>query len=410
MLQIGLIREEKTPPDMRVAFSPSRCADICQRFPDIRLFAAPSASRCFTDQEYRDNGVAIQEDLSHCAVLFGVKEVPVHRLMPGKTYFFFSHTKKKQPYNQRLMQEMIARKITLIDYECLTYEDGQRILGFGFYAGVVGAHNGLLTYGRKWQLYDLPKAHQCRDYQEMAESYLNIALPPVKIAVTGSGRVASGIFDLMHRFNISEVSPEDFCTHTYTHPVFTRLHGGQLYARKQDGGYDRDEFHHAPERYDCLFAKYIPHTDILMNGIYWDARIPRLFEREAIAAADFKMSVIADITCDVNGSVPINIAASSIADPVYGIDRTTAQRTAPFQANAHVIDVMAVDNLPNELPRDASAFFGGHLEKYVLPELLKDQSDILDRATICRNGLLTPQFAYLSDYAYGAENVKKLTV
>lgn len=400
MIRIGLIRERKSPPDTRVALTPEQCVHIMQNNPGLVVVAEPSPDRCITDAEYAAKGIALQEDLSDCDVLLGVKEVPVEKLIPGKTYFFFSHTKKKQPYNQKLMHALIEKRIRMIDYECLTHIDEQRILGFGLYAGIVGAHNGLLTYGKKFDLFNLPAAHNVKSYQDLVKIYEQIKLPNIKIVMTGSGKVAAGILEVMTHFDIESVEPEDFLTHEYDYPVYTHLKGGDLYARKDNDLFSRDDFHANPGMYKCLFSKYIPQTDILMNGIYWDRNIARLFEKQDILRNDWRVSVISDITCDIDGSVPINIGASTIADPVYGIDRKTMERAAPFQNTRSIIDVMAVDNLPNELPRDASQYFGAHFEKFVLKELLNGNSDIIKRATICEGGKLTSHYSYLADYAY----------
>jgi alanine dehydrogenase len=400
MIRIGIIRERKTPPDTRVPLTPAQCAHILQQHPGIEIYVEPSPDRCIPDAAYTAACITLQEDLSHCDVLIGVKEVPVDYLIPDKTYFFFSHTKKKQPYNKKLMQALIAKGIRMIDYECLTHADHQRILGFGFHAGIVGAHNGLLTYGKKHGLFHLTAAHHCDDYQQMLEQYQTLKLPPMKIAVTGAGKVAAGILDMMANVDIDSVEPEDFLTHEYEYPVYTHLKGKYLYARVDDKSYHRDEFHAHPERYRSLFPPFLAAADILMNGIYWDNDIPRLFEKKELDRSDIRTTVISDITCDVDGSVPINMGSTTIADPVYGVDRHTLEQVAPYQPDRHIIDVMAVDNLPNELPVDASQYFGSHFEKYILEELLKEHSDILDRGTICAKGKLTAAFEYLSDYAY----------
>lgn len=397
---IGLIREEKIPKDIRVALSPEQCWTIQQKY-DVKILVEASPDRCYKDEAYRNAGLEIVDDLSSCDIILGIKEVPVDKLLEGKTYLFFSHTKKKQPYNQKLMQALIRKRIRMIDYEALTHSDGQRILGFGFFAGLVGAHNGLLTYGKKYGSYSLKAAHECAGLEELSAQYQHIHIPNIKIAVTGSGKVASGIVDMMDRADIEYVEPEDFRVNSFDYPVYTHLKGSTLYRRRDNGTYHRDDFHKNPQDYECLFRKYLSVTDVLMNGIYWDKNIERLFEKEDIKAGDYKMNVIADITCDVDGSVPINIGASSITIPVYGIDKATFNKTQPYQNTPEVVDVMAVDNLPNELPCDASFHFGQHLEKFILPELLKvEKSDIIERATICRNGELTPPFEYLSDYAY----------
>lgn len=398
---IGLIRERKNPPDTRVPFTPKQCLAVMEKYPQIKIVVESSPDRCYSDDEYRDLGISIVEDMTPCDVLLGVKEVPIDYLIEGKTYFFFSHTKKMQPYNQPLMQAFIRKKIRMIDYECLTHTDGQRILGFGFFAGIVGAHNGILTYGKKHGLYNLPKANEINSYSELLSFYDQLKLPNFKIAVTGSGKVSSGILEIMSHLDIQSIEPGDFISKEYNYPVYTHLKGGYLYQHKVTKNYNREEFHHKPEKYESLFQEYLPYTDLLMNGIYWEKKIPRLFEKEDVSNEDFRISVIADITCDPDGSVPINIGASTIADPVYGIDRNTLAKVAPFQNNKQVIDVMAVDNLPNELPRDASKYFGAHFEKYILESLLDGyENDIIKRATICADGKLTEHYDYMKEYAY----------
>jgi saccharopine dehydrogenase (NAD+, L-lysine-forming) len=400
MTRIGLLRERKTPADTRVPLTPLQCRQIQRRYPEIEIVAEASPDRCFSDAEYQAAGIAIREDLSDCDILLGVKEVPPQYLIPDKTYCFFSHTRKKQPHNQTLMRALIEKRIRMIDYECLTHPDEQRIIGFGLFAGIVGAHNGLLTYGKKFGGYTLPPAHQAGSKKAMLAAYAEVVLPPVKIVVTGSGKVAAGVLDIMTALEIEYVEPQDFLIHEYEYPVYTHLKGNTLYARRDDGSFRRDDFHAHPEAYRCLFLPYAAQTDILMNGIYWDEHIDRLFEKQDVQRPDWRISVIADITCDVDGSVPINLAASTIAEPVYGVDRKTLERTAPFQPTRDIIDMMAVDNLPNELPADASEYFGIQLEKYVLRELLRPDSEIIARATICAEGKLREHFEYLSDYAY----------
>ena len=398
---IGLIRERKNPPDTRVALSPKQCVAIMERYPNLRIVVESSPNRCYTDAEYSAQGIPIVSDMSACDVLLGIKEVPIDALIEGKTYFFFSHTKKKQPYNQALMQAFIQKRIRMIDYECLTHTDGQRVLGFGFFAGVVGAHNAVLTYGKKYGLFDLPKANAINAYADLLSFYEHLTLPNIKIAVTGSGKVASGVLEIMSHLDIQSIEPSDFIAHQYDYPVYTHLKGGALYQNKLTKQYNREEFHQHPDQYESLFPQYMAHADMLINGIYWDKKIPRLFEKEAIQSADYRMNVIADITCDPFGSVPINVAASTIADPVYGIDKTTFATVAPFQPTNDIVDIMAVDNLPNELPRDASKYFGAHFEKYVLAPLLSGyDNDLIYRATICAEGRLTPKYEYMADYAY----------
>lgn len=398
MLKIGLLKEGKIPPDNRVAFIPTQCKWIEKNFP-VKIVVQSSVTRCYSDSEYERAGVEVKEIISDCDVFFGIKEVPVHDLISEKTYFFFSHTRKKQPHNQSLLQTIIEKKITLIDYECIEHEDGQRIIGFGFFAGIVGAHNGIMVYGERTQSFHLERVYKQKDFKEVIHSYFGLKLPNIKIAVTGSGRVAHGILEVMNLMEVIEVEKEEYLSRDFAYPVYVQLKGSDLYRHKKTGSYHREDFHLHAEEYECLFPKYIPHTDILMNGVFWDVSIPRLFSLHDVSKPDFKIQIIADITDDTNGSVPINFGDQSIENPVYGVNRTTLQKTLPYQPNS--IDVMAVGNLPNELPRDASKYFGEQLIKYVLPDLLKGNSKVIDDATIVEKGKLTHRFEYLNDYAEG---------
>lgn len=399
MTKIGLIKEGKIPADNRVALTPAQCKWIHKNAPGIKIVVQSSPDRCFADREYAAAGVEIRENVDDCDILLGIKEVPVHQLIPGKTYLFFSHTKKKQPHNRQMLQAVLAKNITLIDYECLEHDDGQRIIGFGFFAGVVGAHNGMMAYGSRTGLYKLERVYRQRSFRELIHSYFGLRLPNVKIAVTGSGRVAHGILEIMNLMGIHEVEPDDYLKRRFSYPVYTQLKGADLYRHRTTGSYSREDFHKHPAHYECRFLPYAAQTDILMNGVFWDQQVPRLFEKEDVQTDHFIVQTIADITDDANGSVPINLGDQTIEDPVYGVDRNTLQKTAPYLRAS--IDIMAVGNLPNELPRDASRYFGEQLIKYVLEDLVQEKPVITGRATIARKGELTKEFDYLKDYAAG---------
>ena len=402
MTIIGLIREGKIPADNRVALTPSQCKWILKNSPDIKIIVQPSASRCFSDREYQSAGAVLNEDLGDCSILMGIKEVPLDELLPGKKYLFFSHTKKKQPHNQQLLQTILERKITLIDYECLEHDDGQRIIGFGFFAGIVGAHNGMMAYGERTGLYKLDRVYKQRSFRELIHTYFGLRLPNVKIAITGSGRVAHGILEIMNLMGIHEVEPDDYLVRRFSYPVYTQLKGADLYQHKETGKYSRSDFHEHPDQYECKFLPYAEQTDVLMNGVYWDKNVPRLFEKSDVSSENFIIQTIADITDDANGSVPVNLGDQSIEDPVYGVDKISFEKTAPYIPGS--IDIMAVGNLPNELPRDASRYFGEQLIKYILEDLIKGSSVIIEKATIAKDGELTEYYQYLKDYADGTIN------
>jgi saccharopine dehydrogenase (NAD+, L-lysine forming) len=397
MHTIGLVKEGKIPADNRVALTPAQCKWIHKNAPGVKVVAQSSATRCFADREYESAGVEVRQEVSDCDILLGIKEVPVEQLIPGKTYMFFSHTKKKQPHNQKLLRTILDNRIRLIDYECLEHEDGQRIIGFGFFAGVVGAHNGMMAYGNRTGLFKLDRVYKQRSFRELIHNYFGVRLPNVKIAVTGSGRVAHGILEIMNLMGIHEVEPDDYLKRRFSYPVYTQLKGSELYRHKTAATYDRQDFHDHPDHYECKFLPYAAQTDILMNGVYWDKNVPRLFEKKDVASDHFIIQTIADITDDANGSVPINVGDQTMEDPIYGIDKNTLEKTAPYLPNS--IDVMAVGNLPNELPRDASRYFGEQLIKHVLEDLVGNGSAVLDRATMTSNGKLTPPYEYLAEYA-----------
>lgn len=397
MIRIGLLKEGKIPADNRVAFTPEQCKWIEDAYAPSKIYVQSSECRCYTDDEYKRKGIEVVHSLNECDLLFGIKEVPAAELIANKKYLFFSHTRKKQPHNQLLLQTILQKKITLIDYECMEHDDGQRIIGFGFFAGIVGAHNGMMAYGERTGLFHLERVYKQKDFKELIHSYFGLKLPNIKIAVTGSGRVAHGILEVMNLMGIIEVEKEEFLLRSFSYPVYVHLKGSDLYRHKLTGKYNREYFHTHAGEYECLFDAYIQQTDILMNGIFWDSTIPRLFDTQRISDPNFKIQVIADVTDDAHGSVPINLGDQSIDFPVYGVDRFTLQKTLPYQPNS--IDVMAVGNLPNELPRDASKYFGEQLIKYILPDLLGNGSKVIDGATIVKEGLLTPKFIYLNDYA-----------
>jgi saccharopine dehydrogenase (NAD+, L-lysine-forming) len=397
MIRIGLIKEGKIPADNRVALTPAQCKWILRNSSDVEIIAQSSDVRCFTDREYIAAGVQVKEDMSDCDILLGIKEIPIEQLLPGKTYLFFSHTKKKQPHNQKLLHAILEKKITLIDYECLEHEDSQRIIGFGFFAGIVGAHNGMMAYGNRTGLYKLDRVYKQRSFRELIHTYFGLRLPNVKIAVTGSGRVAHGILEIMNLMGIHEVEPDDYLVRRFAYPVYTQLKGADLYERKENGKYKRLEFHEHPENYKCQFLPYAAQTDILLNGVYWDKNVPRLFEKEDVSADNFIIQTIADITDDAGGSVPINLGDQTIENPIYGVDRTTLHKTEPYLQQS--IDIMAVGNLPNELPRDASRYFGEQLIKHVLEDLVANGSPIIEKATMVKEGKLTEPYQYLKDYA-----------
>jgi saccharopine dehydrogenase (NAD+, L-lysine forming) len=398
-IKLGLIREGKIPVDRRVPLTPKKCVEVQQTWPQVQVVVQSSDIRSYADQEYRDLGLDVRPDVSDCDVLLGVKEVPVEQLIPGKTYLFFSHTIKKQPANRKLLRAVLEKNITLIDYEVLTNAKGERIVAFGYWAGVVGAYNGLLTYGRKHGLYELKPAYLCTDLDDMQEEYFKVkALPPIKIAVTGSGRVAQGAIQVLDKMGIRRVSVYDYLYLDFAEPVYTQLRSSDYNARKDGRVWDTPDFHKHPEEYMSTFGRYLPVTDLLIACAYWDPKAPRLFTEDDTRQPNFRINTIADVTCDIDGSIPVTKRSSSIPEPAFDYNPGTGELAEPYSHPLN-LTVMAVDNLPCELPRNASRDFGRQLIDNVLPHLFGPDPDaVIERATIARAGRLTPRYEYLQDY------------
>lgn len=384
---------------MRVALTPVQCVALQNRFPEVSIVVESSPDRCFSDEQYKAAGIEVLTDLSGCDVLLGIKEVPKTALIPEKSYFFFSHTIKKQPYNREMLIEIIKKHITLIDYETLRWENGQRVLGFGRFAGIVGAYNGLLTWGKKTGKFNIKPAWQCEDYRELLSEASAVDIGNIKIVLTGGGRVANGALDFLRNLRITEVTPYQFIHRSFEEPVFVHLNSPEIYRHKEGKPWNTEYFYKHHQEYESSFSDFIPHCDLLMNGIFWTSDLPALFTKEQTTASDFKISVIADISCDVDGSVPITWKATTIQEPVIGWSKLKNEPCDAWEKDS--ITIMAVGNLPNELPRDASEEFGENLLQYVIPEFLKEKSRMIQEATISQKGNITELYQYLNSWLLG---------
>lgn len=399
-MKIGIIREGKAPADRRTPLAPQHCADMMMRFPQLSIEVQTSDVRCFPDAAYADAGIPVVHELTGCDLILGVKEVPYDMLVPGSTMMFFSHTIKKQPHNQRLLQEVVSKNIRLVDYECLIDRSGRRLLGFGKYAGIVGAYNALDAAGQRNGTFKLRPAYRCAGIAEMHEELKKVRLDSERIIVSGGGKVANGVREIMRMAGISEVSVPEFLSEVFGRPVF--CNADVLDYHELDGRppVSIDAFILDSAAYTCTFRKFLSKADIFISAHFWDGRSGRFFTEEDVRHDDFRIRVIADITCDIKGSVPTTVRASTIEGPLYGYDRFTGLETAPFATDS--ITVMAVDNLPCEVPADASTGFGTDLAERIIPLFLEGDSErVLERATICQDGKLTRYFTYLQDYVDG---------
>ena len=399
-MTFAIIKERKNPPDRRVVFSPEHLAQARAQFPDAKFIVESSDIRIFSDDAYRKLGFEVTDDVSQAYVMIGVKEVPIEHLIPNKKYFFFSHTIKKQPYNRKLLVAMLEKNIEMFDHETIVRKSGARLIGFGRYAGLVGAYNGFRALGLRENLFSLPKVETLADLDDVKSELDKITIPNIKILLSGTGKVAHGAKEILDHLGIKEVSDALYLTSQFTEPVYCMVDVME-YSKRSDGKVgDKYKFYKDPSGYESNFMPYAKETDYFIAGHFYGNNAPYLFTREDAKHPDFRINMVADISCDIDGPVASTIRPSTIEDPFYGYNPKTEKEVAFNAKNA--ITVMAVDNLPCELPKDASEGFGETFLEHVIPAFFNnDEREILKRAKITEHGQLTKRFSYLQDYVDG---------
>ena len=402
-ITFAIIKERKNPPDRRVVFSPEKCQEVIKKFPDARIIVESSDVRIFSDEAYRNAGFEVLEDVSEADVMLGVKEVPVEALIPNKKYFYFSHTIKKQPYNRKLLKAMLEKNIEMFDHETIVNKSNKRLIGFGYYAGLVDAYNGIRGLGLRDNLYDLPKVENLPDLKAVKAELDKITIPNMKIVLSGSGKVTKGAKRVLDHLKIREVSDEDYLTKEFDEPVYCLIDVSEYNKRKDGGEFNKREFYKDPSGYESDFMKYAKVSDMFISGHFYGNNAPYLFTREDARNPEFKINFVADVSCDIDGPVACTIRASTIADPFYGYDPITESETKLGAPGS--IAVMAVDNLPCELPKNASEGFGEMFFEHVIPAFFNNDKDgILKRSQMTTgDGKLTSNFEYLKDYVNGVE-------
>ena len=399
-MKIGVIREGKVPHDKRVPFTPVQCKYLLEEYPNLKLAVQPSPYRCYTDAEYLQQGVLLQEDMSDCDVLMGVKEVPKQDLIPGKKYFFFSHTIKKQPYNRKLLQAILEKNIELYDHETIVDANFRRLIGFGRYAGIVGAYNGFRGFGIKFDLFNLPKAETLKSQADLLARLKRQTLPNLKIVVTGFGKVGMGIKEMLDGMKIKEVGVDDFLNKNFSSPVYTQIDVLDYNKRLDGKVLNNKDFYQNPQEYTSDFERFTKVSDMYIAGHFHGNGAPDILTNEMLNASDCKIKVVADVSCDVAGPIACTLKASTIADPFFGY-LPFEHKEVPYTHPGSIM-VMSVDNLPCELPKDASEGFGEMFMEHVIPAFFnRDKDGILQRAKITENGKLTPRFQYLQEYVDG---------
>jgi alanine dehydrogenase len=403
-MKFGIVKERKNPPDKRVVFSPAALVRLQKQFPEIEIEVESSNIRIFSEKEYTDLGIKVLDNISSCDVFFGVKEIPVSALIPNKKYFFFSHTIKKQAHNQQLLKAVLHKNITLFDHETIIDKNNNRLIGFGRYAGIVGAYNGFRAFGVKFGLFNIPKANTLSGTEILISKLKHQILPPIKIVLTGSGKVANGVKEILDGIKIKQVSIDGFLTKKYSEPVYIQIDVLDYNKRLDGFKFEKDDFYKNPTEYISDFERFTKVADIFMAGHFYGNNAPEILSRKMLLANDCNLKVVADISCDVNGPIACTIKASTIENPFFGYYPLENKEVDIFHPAAIV--VMSVDNLPCELPKESSEGFGEMFLEHVIPSFFNNDKDsILARAKMTENGKLTPKFSYLQDYV-DAENIE----
>ncbi len=396
-MKFGIIKERKSPPDRRVVFTPEKLAALSKNYPDTSVKAETSDIRIFKDEEYVAAGVEVSSDMTDCDVLIGVKEVPIDALIPDKKYFFFSHTIKKQPYNQKLLQAILDKNIELYDHETIVDAKNRRLIGFGRYAGNVGTYNTIRAFGIKYELFNLPKAETLPDKEALILKLRRLTLPPVKIVLTGKGKVGTGAKEILDGMKMKEVSVNDYLTKKYDEPVYVQIDVLDYNRRKDGEVKNNTDFYNNPTEYISDFERFTKVSDIFITGHFFGNNSPDILTRDMLKSGSNNIKVVGDISCDIGGPIACTLRASTIAEPIYGYNPSSNEEIDIHHPSAIV--VMAVDNLPCELPHDASIGFAEMFYDKVIPAFFNgDKDGILERAKITENGKLTERFKYLKGY------------
>ena len=396
-MKFGIVKERKNPPDRRVVFTPEELVRLQSEHPEAEIKVESSDIRVFEDYKYSELGIEVSQDMTDCDVLFGVKEIPIDALISNKKYFFFSHTIKKQPYNRKLLQAILEKNIELYDHETIVDAENRRLIGFGRYAGIVGAYNGFRAFGQKFELFNIVKAETLKSKEDLIERLKRQTLPNIKIVLTGHGKVGMGAKEILDGMKIKQVATDDFLTKNYSQPVYTQIDVLDYNKRKDGQVLDKDDFYKNPKEYVSDFERFTKVSDIYMAGHFHGNDAPYILTQQMLKAADCKIKVVADISCDVGGPIACTIKASTIAEPFFGY-LPSENKEVPFTHPGAIV-VMSVDNLPCELPKDASEGFGEMFMEHVIPAFFNNDKDgILQRAKMTENGKLTSRFAYLQDY------------
>lgn len=430
---LGIRREDKNSWEQRVPLTPQHVSELKSKY-GVETFIQPSRIRVFSETDYRKAGAHVQDSLAQSSVVFAVKEIPDEFFEQGKTYVFFSHTIKGQKHNMPMLRKMMELGCTLIDYERIVDEKGRRLVFFGRFAGLAGMVDSLWTFGQRvrWEQIDSPftEVKQAIHYKDLKDIQNHLSaigkkiqtaglpreLTPLIIGFAGYGNVSVGAQEILNVFPVQEIQPEQIAS-VQKNPsnkviykvVFKEEH--MVEPRMSGKPFDLQEYFCHPENFQPAFERYVPSLSILMNCIFWNVQYPRLLTKEFLKSSVLKkeslrLRVIGDISADVNGAIEFTEKTTSPDAPVFVYNPVTDSIIDGFKGDGVV--VMAVDNLPCELPRESSEWFSETLLRFV-PSIMKADFTVSDfdalalppeikNAVILYQGKLTPAYRYINKF------------
>jgi len=424
---IGIRREDKNKWERRVPFSPADILELHNQF-GINFIVQPSKIRIFSDEEYKSAGAEINENLKAADVIFAVKEIPTNLLEHGKTYLFFSHTIKGQPYNMKMLQRLMKLECNLIDYERIVGKKNNRLISFSRYAGIAGLIETLHAYGRKMKLKghvtpfeELKQAYQYESLDEAKKHIQRIGkiifrdgLPdkmvPLTVGFLGYGNVSKGAQEIFDLLPFKTLQPDELKKtigngKIDNHFLYKIVFKEEDIVKPDSGSFDLQEYYDHPERFESTFGNYLPYLKILINGVYWTEKYPRFVTMENLKKENTGIEVIGDISCDINGSIEITRESTMPDNACYTYYAEDESFVDGIQKNG--VTVMAIDNLPCEFSRDASSSFSGELKGFVndiaTADFSEDYSDInlsyeIKKGVILYNGRLTEEYEYMNQF------------
>lgn len=425
---IGIRRENKNEWEKRTPLIPEDIKSLIEKY-GLRALVQPSSIRTFNDVEYKSAGAEIDEDLNHADLIFGVKEIPNEFILEHKTYVYFSHVIKGQPHNMPMLKTLMKKNCNLIDYERIVDENNKRLIFFGRYAGKAGVIETLLALAEKLKLNGintpLDRIKQPYQYNSIEEAKKEIKeigeeikvngfpkqISPLVFGFIGYGNVSQGAQDIFDLLPVKTIQPQELLTNYeklktdqnhFIKVVFKEEHT----VKSINGKFDLQEYFNDPEKYESNFDQYLPHLDVIVNCILWTNKNPRLITKNFLRHnSNLKLKVIGDLSCDLFGGIEITNDVTDPANPTYTYFTKSEQYEDGTKKDG--ISIMAIDNLPCEFPKEASAEFSHVLKNFVYEiyhaDFEKSFEELelaypIKKALIVHKGKLTQDYLYLNQH------------